>query len=145
MPKASHKLKHGCKAGRSEDLHHQGASAARKEATSGSYSRPAGSDPPRPHHKSSSQCHPSRVEARWDKVLQKLCAKASGHQPSAKEMTMVSPYVATASDSGVQVDQLSLQDCPAVIQPADLWGSPAVLDPGLPADSGSTPPTVGFI
>ncbi|XP_060549504.1 uncharacterized protein LOC132712369 [Pantherophis guttatus] len=54
-------------------------------------------------------------------------------------MTTVSPQATSTAAPGVQVDQLSLQDCPAVIQPDALWGVAAVSDP-VPATSSGMPP-----
>lgn len=52
---------------------------------------------------------------------------------------MIPPRTATASESGAQVDQISLQDCPAVIQMANLWGAPAATAPEPPEEPSPLP------
>ncbi|XP_034278399.1 uncharacterized protein LOC117668538 [Pantherophis guttatus] len=125
MPKASHKSKHCHKASSSDSHRHHGVSPASNEVPSGSSSRPDPSGPSQPLNKAPSRFLPSRAEARRDKVLKKICAKASGAQSVAKETPSVSTRPPSGSDSAAQGDRLSLQDCPAVIETTDLWGSSA--------------------
>lgn len=67
-----------------------------------------------------------RAEERCDKVLNKLCDKASSHVQSsaASRGNVVSVMEAAGtSTSALTPDQVSLQDCPVSIQTSCLWGT----------------------
>lgn len=138
MPKASHKSKHGRKEGLADLPTQSDASASAKPS-----SRPCGGSPPRLHHKPASHSVPSRTEIRWDKVLKKICAKASGHHSSITKGTGVSTSRDTENTPpAAQSDQVSLQDCLVVIQPDCLWGTAVASDPIMPIDTTSMPAPV---
>lgn len=81
MPKAFGKIKHGQKATVQEQSCPVPGNSATKHAQGGDPStRVPGSKDSYHHHKSHKHSTAAlRVEKHWDKVLHKLCDKASGH------------------------------------------------------------------
>lgn len=88
MPKSLTKSKHGHKASvhsqsipcQEECVPAQGVEGSHRSKTTGAHSSSKAAKP------SSASAH---VERCWDKVLKKLCAKASGHSSSSPAMTTV--------------------------------------------------------
>lgn len=134
MPKSLQKLKHGRRAAKTstEDSSPSPTSATRPSSTSTAQSQ----------HRSASHSHSSWAELRRDKVLRKLCAKASGQKPSSKAGLVASSHAEPPTSALASSDQASLKDCPMVIRPDDLWGSapePAPVETNEAPSSHPTP------
>lgn len=140
MPKALSKSKHGRKAGTAGQSTDQVDTPCREVShrTSKEASMvPKDSCPHLKPHRSTLTS--SKDEKRRDKVLQKICARASSHIPASAPAT--DGLVPVSGISGEQrpsvtLDQLSLWDCPLTISTTGLWGSvsasnsaPPVSDP----------------
>lgn len=141
MPKAVKKTKHGNRAaapdhGQSDslsDTHLSSREAFIARSTDNCHLRP------HHHHKPYKQgVTPSKAEKRRDKVLTKLCDRASAH------LVMAGPQVAVGDGALTQggdhrpptSDQVSLQDCLIDISTTELWGS------GFLAPDASSDPAV---
>lgn len=80
MPKRLHKSKHGQRGDRSEEPAREVSASV-----SGSASKPSKGHTARAHNGSASHSLSSKAELHQDKVLRKLCAKASEHHTVSKE------------------------------------------------------------
>lgn len=128
MPKALAKSKHGRKTRANEQfLPNPGDTGSKTVQTTGPSDTSSGNKDSLPHHKHNTSPAAIRAEKCWDKVLKKLCNKASTQLPLSttlrgndllvKEVTGVRAVLLTP-------DQMSLQDCPVSIQSASCWGQP---------------------
>lgn len=140
MPKALAKTKHGQKAMVQEPSSSmQGESGSKDVQGAIPSGKIPGSMDSHSHRKGAKHSSASsRVEKRRDKVLKKLCDKASGHR-SLPPVGGTSAIPSDVMDQGLALtlDQMSLQDCPVTIQASDLWGSAP-----LPSSGASTEGTV---
>lgn len=124
MPKALAKTKHGQKATGQEQLYTVPGDSSSKPAQGGDTSRgPPAARTPTLTEKSANISASLWVEKCWDKVLQKLCDKASSHcpLPPVYSADVVSSVMAVTGPV-LMPHQVSLQDCPVAIQASDLWG-----------------------
>lgn len=127
MPKAVSKYKHGRR-----------ASLAATDGT-----RPEGTSS-RAHHAQSKHSASSRAEKRTDKVLKKLCERASNHVQAPAVPPPASPMENVAFHGSDQLcDCLSLIEGNMVTWADSLWGhplQPATRAPSLAAPANQPPP-----
>lgn len=128
MPKALAKSKHGRKARANEQfLPNPGDTGSKTIQTTGPSDTSSGNKDSLPHHKhNKSSSAAIRAEKRRDKVLKKLCDKASTQLPLSTTLRgddLLAREVTEARAVLLTPDQMSLQDCPVSIQPASLWRS----------------------
>lgn len=146
MPKALSKSKHGRKAGISEQPDSHSMDLAPK-LTQGPVpsTKTSGARDPHSHRSNKHPSSSSRVEKQRDKVLKRICDKASGHLSASvvpKQAGSSSIEDTNAEPSGVQLDQVSLRDCPMVIQSDNLWGTAA---PALPVVATEAAPATAML
>lgn len=125
MPKAMAKSKHGWRASATDQGKSDNLSAIPPLAQEASKEPSPALHSARSHHKlHGHRVSSSKAEKRRDKVLTKLCAKASANlsaaSPAPVPRTTEAPVVVSRPTTP---DQLSLQDCPVTVSTTDLWGS----------------------
>lgn len=128
IPKSLHKSRHGRRAGSTEEPAWDGSRPMADDCA-----RPSSNGAAWPLHRSASRSLSSRAELHRDKVLKKLCARASEHQAAPTEVT-APPLVAPHASPTIPSDQASLIDCPVIIHPDALWVTATGGDPQASPD-----------